>query len=115
MERSEGASQARGEGSIPFARSTGAQVKSLPPSSPIQAELLDRRPPDQPTEVAALQVGAPAAREHQPIQLGSGEIVQVLGQGGDRLSHLLDHIDASAGQVDAAAAEPDQLPQRSPP
>jgi Single-strand binding protein family len=103
-------------------------VPQIMEAQPVQAELPDRRPPDQPAEVAALQVGAPAAPEHQPIQLRRGEVVQVLSQrshsdrrednhplpggrlgrrddelAGD-LGHLLDHMDAGTGQVDAAAS-----------
>jgi hypothetical protein len=62
--------------------SGGNQGRGLVPQvvepQPIQAELLDRRGADQAAEVAALRIGAPAAREHQPIRLQSGELLQVL-------------------------------------
>jgi hypothetical protein len=39
-------------------------------AQPLRAKLLDRPAPDQPAEVAALQVGPPATREHQPSKAG---------------------------------------------
>jgi hypothetical protein len=78
----------------------------------LQAQLLDRRAPDQTAEVAALQVGPPTTREHEPIRLRRGELLQVLSQRrhrhrredhhpltGERLVRRLDELARDLGRL----------------
>jgi hypothetical protein len=63
-------------------RQRRGRVPKVMEAQPLQVELLHRRPPHQPIEVAALQVSAPATREHQPIRLRrdrAGEVCVVSG------------------------------------
>jgi hypothetical protein len=56
-------------------RQSRRRVPQVVEAQPVQAELLDRRAPHQPTEIAPLQVGAPPAPEHQPLRTRHGELI----------------------------------------
>jgi hypothetical protein len=109
------------------------RVAQVVDAQPVQADLADGGEPHQPAEAAAGQVLAADAGEHQPVRAGLGVAVKVLGSAGDGdggqghhppagvglgrpgdelagdLGGLFDHVQPAAGQVDVAAAQPDQF------